>query len=68
VAESTKPVGRFRPTTHVNEGRFDASRTRVRFPAPPPISRLKMASAAILFFRVPRMCRELAAARAVASG
>src|ERR1051326_2622568 len=26
-------------TTHVNEGRLDASRTRVRFPAPPPRNR-----------------------------
>jgi hypothetical protein len=38
------------------------SRNKVRFPAPPLNSRLKMASAAILLFHVPRMCRELAAA------
>jgi hypothetical protein len=31
----------------------------------PPNSRLKMASAAILFFRVPRMCRELASGEVV---
>jgi hypothetical protein len=38
VTEFTNSVARDMATTHVNEGRPEALRTRVRFPAPPPCS------------------------------
>ena len=37
VTEFTDSVARDMATTHVNESRWDALRTGVRFPAPPPM-------------------------------